>query len=68
MKHLNEDEVRVKLRNYIYTNHKNQAGFAKFVGVTPQAVSNILNSEAKIPSEWLELIGYESITIYKKVK
>ena len=68
MKHLNDAEMREKLRVFIAVNYKTKINFAKNVGCSSAWVSNVLNGQKRIPDEWLELIGYESVTIYRKVK
>lgn len=68
MKHFNKDEMIEMLRGFIYSKHKNASKFAEHVGCSQVAVSRVLNGGLKIPDEWLKLMGYESVTIYRKVK
>jgi len=68
MKNLNGEEIREELRKHIAVNHKYNYWFAQSVGCSTQSVTNVLKGRQEIPSKWLELMGYESVTIYKKVK
>lgn len=68
MKHFNSEEIREELRKYIAVNHKHNYMFAQHVGCATQSVTNVLKGRQEIPSKWLELMGYESVTIYRKVK
>jgi len=68
MGRLSDDCVRVLLRSFIYTNHKNQSSFAKLVDCSDVYVSKVLNGYTKIPSEWLEMIGIEKVCFYRKIK
>lgn len=68
MKSINKDDLVKMLRGFIYTEYKNASNFAKAVGCTDAAVSKVLNGKMAIPNDWLNLMGYESVTIYRKVK
>lgn len=68
MKHLNSEEIREELRKYIAVNHKHNYIFAQSVGCATQSVTNVLKGRQEIPTKWLELMGYESVTIYRKLK
>lgn len=66
-RYYNKEEVLAKLRGYIAEKHKRQASFAISQGVTVQYVSGVLTGVKAIPKSWLELIGLESETVYRKV-
>ena len=68
MKHLNNEEIREELRKYIAIEHMHNYLFAQSVGCSTQSVTNVLKGRQEIPGKWLELMGYESVTIYRKVK
>ena len=66
-RYFNKDEVIAKLRGYIAENFKNQSGFAKHCGVTDSYVSGVITGVKAIPDEWLALIGYEQVSVYRKI-
>lgn len=68
MKHYNRSEMTEKLRIFIATKYKRNVTFAREAGCSPQFVTNVINGKRKIPESWLELMGYESVIIYRKSK
>lgn len=67
-RYYNKDEVLSKLRGYIAENHKTQKAFALSKGVTVAYVSGVICGVKAIPQDWLELIGFEQVTVYRKSK
>lgn len=65
-RYYNKDEVTAKLRGYIAENYRTQTAFAKHCGVTVPYVSAVLCGVKSIPASWLELVGLEVMTVYKK--
>jgi len=65
---LDDERIRENLRKFIVINYGSNAAFADSVGYTAQSVTNVLKGRQAVPLSWLSLMGYESVTIYRKVK
>lgn len=66
MKNAGIPEIRAKLK--LLTKSMSQAEIARQVGIKPPLISNVIHGKARPSGKLLKWLGYERVTLYRRVK